>query len=130
MQHSLRWGGCVTASEFIALVESYYGRYERDAQRAMCLKWAMEVEYALVEVWSETLRTFSGQYGKTPDIAVFEKAASTYNNRDVVTGRPTSWRYELRSPPPSPLQIADDDLADPEEVKAMFRGLSDKMRVV
>ena len=85
----------MTADAFVTTVEAHFGRYEHAAMRASVLLWASTYAYALDRVWNETLRTFSGQYGKTPDIAVFESAAKAFDGSNAWGGR-VGWQIALR----------------------------------
>ena len=103
------WGFKMTVKAFIETMQSYYNQTYNPGTGGIVARY--------LETWtppeldhlaSLTIKSFSGQYGKLPDIAVFEKLKT-----DV-------WEV-LRYLPSKNLQIEDkSEYATPEQLEELF----------
>jgi len=63
----------MTTDTFIKRIEGYYGVQYRPVQRPFITQYLeLRDERALDHLFGLVIKTFSSQYGKVPDIAVFE----------------------------------------------------------
>jgi len=71
----------MTKESFLGTLEAYYGqKYPTVQAHFISLYLADRIPRALDMLLSETLKSFSSQYGKLPDIAVFESLRKQVND--------------------------------------------------
>jgi len=72
----------MTMLDFITRIEGYYGaKYPAGQLPYVKTYLAEKTDRALDFIFAETLKTFSSQFGKCPDIAIFEKLRSDIRDR-------------------------------------------------
>jgi hypothetical protein len=72
----------LTLQQFIHKVEAYYGAQYSVGQKPFIITYLSDrSERALDFTFAETLKTFSSQYGKCPDISIFEKMRGEVRDR-------------------------------------------------
>lgn len=63
----------MTTESFIRKIEGYYGIQYRQSQRPYMVQYLDKInERGLDYLFAQTIKSFSSQYGKAPDIAVLE----------------------------------------------------------
>lgn len=64
----------MTGIQFLQGIESYYGRYERPAQKATVLQYLNRfTDPDLAALYEQLILTFSGKFRFAPDVAVIEE---------------------------------------------------------
>jgi len=72
----------MTIPDFISRIESYYGaKYSAGQLPYIKTYLAEKSDRALDFIFAETLKTFSSQFGKCPDIAIFDKLKGGIQDR-------------------------------------------------
>jgi hypothetical protein len=71
----------VTATDFIRLIEDYYGKYDNEKRREITQEYLAGnfSEKDLGKLYKATLLAYSSKWGKVPDIAVFTEVVHNYN---------------------------------------------------
>jgi len=112
----------LNSKEFISKIQDYYGlEYRTGAQIDLIIAYLNQrSEEYLICLFAAVVKDFSGQYKTLPDIAVFEKVASSaYDIMDNI-----QHKQNLRTP-----AITDGEEVDySEEIKALFAGLDKKFK--
>jgi len=106
----------MTADNFLAYVEGYYGRYPRPAQRKTVAAYlARYTERELGVLSRRLILEYSGQFRFTPDVAVLEDVARKINAETDGWGRPAAL--------PAPAE-PDDGGAGARELEALLDGMT------
>jgi len=72
----------LTMQDFITRIESYYGaKYPAGQLPYVKTYLAEKTDRALDFIFAETLKAFSSQFGKCPDIAIFDRLRSGTQDR-------------------------------------------------
>lgn len=107
----------MTVAQFVRRLESYYGlSYDRRGQLQIIGDYLSLRSGAYLAALAETvIRHHSGQYGKLPDIAVFEECAQEAKERLFSANRAL----------PAPVETPTEE--ERERVAAELRRLADKL---
>jgi len=109
----------MTREQFIQLVEAYYGRYERPAQRATVQQYLERFpESCCPTLYKRLILEYSGQYRFTPDVAILEDI------KRKIDAEPTGWlRTDAKQIPES-----TEGWASAEERTGFLRSLLQRLR--
>lgn len=109
----------MTIPEFIKAVEGYYGKY-KPGTKSVVTQYLQEESIhpdRLREIWRHLVKTVSGQYAFTPDVAAIEQAKRETGKEYALR------RLEYKPPAPDPAAI---DFSG--ELEGKLRALVEKFR--
>jgi hypothetical protein len=101
----------MNAIEFARWVQGYYGQYTR-GQKLDIWQYLQKLDESyLTALKKELLTTYSGKWGKPPDIAIFEECRQA-----IEQDQAERMKYRQYLPPAE----EDEQLMTPEEAKRFF----------
>lgn len=106
----------MTIPEFIKAVEGYYGKY-KPGTKSVVVQYLREEQLhpdRLREIWRHLVKTVSGQYAFTPDVATIEQA-----RREIRSVRAAPAEYRPALPDPAAEQFRP-------ELEGLLKGLVDR----
>lgn len=104
----------MTREQFLQLLEAYYGKYARPAQKAAVYQYLAQLaESCLPTLYRRLLLEYSGQFHFTPDVAILE------GTRRKIDAEPNGWP----APPRLPLPEDPEPAADRETALRFLAGI-------